>query len=131
VKKGDLLFTYGTLRPGEHADLSNNFATDHVGQDSIIGTLYHLGGYPGLKLEGDDPVYGDVFKLRNDNIVAILDMYEGYPSLYSRSVVRAKSGRSVWVYTYNPSVEGRREVPGGDWKKRIEVHMYEPMARRA
>jgi gamma-glutamylcyclotransferase (GGCT)/AIG2-like uncharacterized protein YtfP len=124
MKKGDLLFVYGTLRPGQHADLSKSFEADYIGKDSVVGKLYHLGGYPGLKIEGSDLVHGDVFRIRTANLVARLDMYEGYPTLYSRQVVESSNGKSVWVYVYNSPCIGKAEVPGGDWCKRIEISAY-------
>jgi gamma-glutamylcyclotransferase (GGCT)/AIG2-like uncharacterized protein YtfP len=120
MKKGDLLFVYGTLRRGASADLGNKMGASFVSHDRINGRLYSVGSgwFPGVKTGGpefhpdDSSVVGDVFLLNDDKIVNQLDAYEGYPSLYDRSVVRTEEGRDVWVYTYNPSVHSDSEIKG-------------------
>ena len=134
MKKGDLLFVYGTLRPGESNGLDRSFEATHVCQDRINGEMFHLGGYPGVtsvsmtSVEFDpsvESVVGDIFRLKNDRIVTGLDMYEGYPNLYNRVEVMTESGKKVWVYTYNHNVDNRHKVEGGDWKRRIAVRAYQ------
>lgn len=134
MKKGDLILVYGTLRKGERADLSSGFysyGVDYLDKDKINGRLYHLGAFPGVKL--DEPrtefqkkepvITGEVFRIRDQSIVAILDAYEGYRSadpdsgLYNRHQVMTAEGRKVWVYTYNHPVIEEQRIPGGDWCK--------------
>jgi gamma-glutamylcyclotransferase (GGCT)/AIG2-like uncharacterized protein YtfP len=124
MKKGDLLFVYGTLRQGEANDLSIKSGAELVGDDSINGRLYDLGWYPGVKLlknNGFDhrlpSVTGTVFLLTDDNIVRHLDSYEGYPNLYDRSVVKTAEGREAWVYTYNDEVGDNQCIRTGDWTR--------------
>lgn len=126
MEKGDLIFVYGTLRKGERADLSRNgpaFGVSYMGEDYISGSLYHLGAYPGVKLDGDTfkegypDVTGEVFRIMDASIKTILDAYEGYPNLYNRSQVTTARGRRVWVYTYNHPVRDEQLIVGGDWKK--------------
>jgi gamma-glutamylcyclotransferase (GGCT)/AIG2-like uncharacterized protein YtfP len=125
MKKGDLLFVYGTLRPGERADLNRSrheFGVAYIGEDDIVGNIYDTGcGYPGLKLEGDNKVHGDVFRVRDESVGPFLDAYEGYPSLYGRTQVETSNGRTVWVYTFNPPVKAERLIVGGDWCLRHET----------
>jgi gamma-glutamylcyclotransferase (GGCT)/AIG2-like uncharacterized protein YtfP len=129
MKKGDLLFVYGTLRKGERADLSrssHSMCVDFVGEDSINGEIYNLGWYPGLKYTTDDfntefpTVEGDVFRIRSSSVVPFLDAYEGYPNLYNRIETRTASGKVVWVYTYNHAVSEGQLVRAGNWRERIE-----------
>jgi gamma-glutamylcyclotransferase (GGCT)/AIG2-like uncharacterized protein YtfP len=141
MKKGDLLFVYGTLRRGESADLSvgqRGHKVLFVGKDAINGLLYNLGYYPGIKEVTDAPfspdlpvVVGDVFTIGDESITEVLDAYEGYPSLYGREVVQSQKGRSVWVYTYNHEVADSQRILNGDWQSRRDVPIqsgYTPVA---
>lgn len=131
MKKGEFLFVYGTLRKGERADLSKqsrDFGVSFVCEDVINGDLYHLGGFPGLKIKGDDfssslpIVHGETFLINDVSIVSILDAYEGYDyehptqGLYNRSQVKSGEGLLVWVYTYNHPVTSDQRIESGDWK---------------
>lgn len=147
MKKGDCIFVYGTLRRGERADLAKqarNFSVDYMGTDRINGRLYHLGSFPGVKIIGSDlpftdemeTVTGEVFRVRDVSIGAMLDAYEGYvppedrkpeyPGLYDRRQVQSDKGRTVWVYTYNHPVIEEQRIESGDWCKNKEL----PIARR-
>lgn len=126
MKKGDLLFVYGTLRRGERASLGDGFygaGTAFIGKDEVNGEIFDLGSYPGAMVVGDyfDPkkprVVGDVFRIKDASIVALLDAYEGYPDLYSRCETKSERGRTVWVYTYNylENMTLNNLIPSGDW----------------
>jgi gamma-glutamylcyclotransferase (GGCT)/AIG2-like uncharacterized protein YtfP len=89
MQKNEFIFVYGTLRRGERADLArqrHSFGVDYIGVDHINGCLYHLGAYPGVKAitrtyDPTDPVVtGEVFRIRETSITALLDAYEGYNS---------------------------------------------------
>jgi gamma-glutamylcyclotransferase (GGCT)/AIG2-like uncharacterized protein YtfP len=137
MKKGDFIFVYGTLRRGERADLTKQFyayGVDFVTKDKINGRLYHLGSFPGLKVDksvefqANKPiVFGEVFRIRDLSICAILDAYEGYQpdsptmGLYNRSKVETEEGRTVWAYTYNHPVIEDQRIEGGDWCKNRET----------
>lgn len=123
MKKGDLLFVYGTLRRGEGADLSRNLETSYICEDRISGELFNIGWYPGAKIPDDGrfeislpSIVGDLFRLRTPSIIAVLDAYEGYPNLYNRRVVITEKGNMTWVYVYNGPVPKEKMIPGGDWK---------------
>lgn len=119
MKKGDFLFVYGTLRPGESASLMGRAGVDYLGKDMICGSIFDLGWYPGVKLDGGGMVTGDVFVITDDAIVSELDSYEGYPSLYGRSQVPTMSGSGVvWIYTYNHTVKSDQRIESGDWQAR-------------
>jgi gamma-glutamylcyclotransferase (GGCT)/AIG2-like uncharacterized protein YtfP len=134
MKKGEYIFVYGTLRQGERADLASGFYSygiAFIDKDRINGRLYHLGAFPGVKSIIEDKAFdgkkssvtGEVFRILDTSIVAILDAYEGYrpdsPSsgLYDRHQVLTEEGRQVWVYTYNHPVIEDQRISGGDWCK--------------
>lgn len=134
VKKGEMLFVYGTLRPGERASLTSSrlsFDVELLGGDMVNGKLYHLGGYPGVKLvsaplsvfdKNLDTVKGEAFLLKNDAIHSVLDAYESYRpddpegGLYNRVRLHSICGRVLWVYVYNHPVLEEQRILSGDWK---------------
>jgi gamma-glutamylcyclotransferase (GGCT)/AIG2-like uncharacterized protein YtfP len=121
MKKGDLLFVYGTLRPGESADMTKMAGAKHLGSDAINGELFDLGWYPGAKAEpshfdtGAPSIKGDVFELTDESIIPRLDSYEGYPNLYDRIQTHTAQERCVWVYTFNHGVTDNQKIASGDW----------------
>lgn len=141
MQKGDCIFVYGTLRRGERADLqkqAHRFDVTFCGNDAINGLMYHLGAYPGIKLltqnfNSELPlVYGEVFRIHDIAMVAIMDAYEGYDAdhpergLYNRSQVLSQTDRPVWVYEYNPPVTADQMIESGDWCKNPDM----PVRRR-
>jgi gamma-glutamylcyclotransferase (GGCT)/AIG2-like uncharacterized protein YtfP len=126
MKKGDLLFVYGTLRQGESADLSLRSGAEFVADDVINGNLYEVSWFPGVKLLSTndyDPsrpvVFGSVFRLNDEGLIRHLDAYEGYPNLYDRQQVETGGSRFVWVYTYRNSVGENQRIASGDWLNQI------------
>lgn len=128
--KNDFLFVYGTLRSGERADLrkqQHSFDVAYVGIDKINGELFHLGSFPGVKTvsaefdESLPTVVGEIFRIRNASITALLDAYEGYNAekpyagLYNRLQTGTERGRTAWVYTYNGLCIPEQKIESGDW----------------
>lgn len=117
---GDLIFTYGTLMPGERACHFFDGKAEPIIYDYLDGaTTYDLGSYPGLKLTPDvqgSKVYGHVMQCTDPTLGDRLDRYEGFPTLYNRVKVKTRSGRDVWVYTYNFEFpEDQKIHPGMGW----------------
>jgi gamma-glutamylcyclotransferase (GGCT)/AIG2-like uncharacterized protein YtfP len=112
----DLLFVYGTLRPG-HAPREIAHVVDQltlVGEGTVRGHRYELGDYPGIVLDNEGPaVTGVLLSLPPDPaILAQLDDYEGFipahpeASLFRRmmtTVIETETGAATtcWVYVYN------------------------------
>jgi gamma-glutamylcyclotransferase (GGCT)/AIG2-like uncharacterized protein YtfP len=131
MKKGDLVFVYGTLRTGERMSLSDGFykgMCTRIGDDVINGGLFNLGSFPGLKPVSEvtgpfsiahPQVVGEVFEVTDNGLPQLLDSYEGYPNLYDRRKVPTKNGRDAWVYTYNGRVNEDALIVSGDWKSRV------------
>jgi gamma-glutamylcyclotransferase (GGCT)/AIG2-like uncharacterized protein YtfP len=111
----DLLFVYGTLRPG-HAPREIAHLVDQltlIGAGSVRAHLHDLGAYPGITLDDAAPaVPGVILSLPPDEaLLAQLDDYEGYipahpeASLFRRvrTTVTLTDGTlaTCWVYVYN------------------------------
>ncbi|TNE37723.1 MAG: gamma-glutamylcyclotransferase [Sphingomonadales bacterium] len=138
----DLLFVYGTLRPGcSHAMAQRLTAeSDPLGSARIGGALYRIGDYPGLVLcdrppdtppadHGDAWVTGDLVRLRDPAAtLRWLDAYEETgpafpePWEYRRLLLpvneigdKRTTRRRAWVYIYARSVERLERIIGGHW----------------
>ncbi len=117
------VFVYGTLRRGEANDITRLHPVPcFVGLAHVPGTLYHLGGYPGLRLQGDTPVLGEVYAIE-PALETVLDEIEAvYPQQsdeYRKREVRVWVA-SRWlvclVYEIQPvHVLGRPVIDSGDW----------------
>lgn len=70
------VFVYGTLRRGEQRDINRlRPAPVLVGEATLAGRLYDLGNYPGLQLEGEGTVRGEVYRI-SPALEAVLDEIE-------------------------------------------------------
>ena len=108
----DYLFAYGTLKsglaPAEIAGVTSKLKS--LGPGIVRGTLYNLGSYPGLRLDGKDEITGEVLEFQDHSIFESLDAYEGYDprrpeqSLFIRRRCRVRLENKdliCWVYEYN------------------------------
>jgi gamma-glutamylcyclotransferase (GGCT)/AIG2-like uncharacterized protein YtfP len=121
---------YGTLRAGykAHAWLNLRIALAYVGTCALEGTLYDLGRYPGF-VPGAGRAEGEVYRIRDNALLARLDAFEGYVarqperSRFVRKVVGVSRARGsivrvpAWIYVFNGATVGRPEVPGGTWPR--------------
>ena len=138
------VFVYGTLKQGRPLDRPALSALRTAVQPaSIVGSLYSLGPYPTVRLDGQGTVHGEVHTFAPQDfgqVLEMMDQIEGYdaadPSagLYTRHVVEAtlslenkddhgngetKAGattRAVWVYEYNGIVNPCDRLASGVWE---------------
>lgn len=119
----ELVFVYGTLRRGG----SNAFRMDgaeFVGPATVGGVLYRISWYPGLVLEGDGRVTGEVHRV-GPELLRALDEFEGLAageiegSEYRRVKVEALLGGEeeleVWVYEWKGAFNEDERIQSGDW----------------
>jgi gamma-glutamylcyclotransferase (GGCT)/AIG2-like uncharacterized protein YtfP len=105
------LFAYGSLKsPYTGAARTLLAGCERIGEAIIRGTLYDLGEFPALLLDGSDPVPGVLWRCPADRL-ADLDAYEGVDSGLFRRVAARVSGHACWVYVAGPRL-GPRLVPG-------------------
>lgn len=130
------VFVYGTLkqgRPLDHPQLAT-LRTD-IQEATIVGSIFSLGSYPTIQLDGKGKVRGELHTFSPDDfdtVLSIMDEIEGYdPSspddgLYTRDIVEATVIKTdettapqttkAWVYEYNGHVDPDRRLEGGVWE---------------
>lgn len=121
-----LVFVYGTLKSGmvRHGVLRES---EKIGEDAIKGTMINLGSFPGVVLQGNDIIHGEVYYV-NERTLETLDHIEGHPCFYKRVKVRScvaddeeecrAVGDHFWCYTLPESYlqEGHyQHIPTGVW----------------
>ena len=121
----DLLFVYGTLRPGFGGERAAWLASVArlVGAAMARGALYRVDYYPAFVPQVDGLVVGDLFQLPDAAaILATLDEYEECaahfpaPHEYRRERVQtAEGGVDAWAYVYARDVAGLERIAGGDF----------------
>lgn len=118
------VFVYGTLRRGGDNDITRLApAPRYLGPATLRGTLYHLGRYPGVRLDGDGVVQGEVYEVA-PALERILDeIEEVYPQQTNEYAKREcpvalADGRTLrcFVYEIAPGrVRGCPVIASGDW----------------
>jgi gamma-glutamylcyclotransferase (GGCT)/AIG2-like uncharacterized protein YtfP len=127
------LFAYGTLQPGCVPRKIVHLAAKlrPVGEGSVRGRLYDLGGYPGAVTDAnaESRIFGTVMELPEDaEVLRRLDVYEECDPLapdtseYVRELgeVELVAGGTLecWIYRYNWKPDEERRIESGDWKGR-------------
>ena len=126
------LFAYGTLQPGcAPAQMAAVVAKMRpLGEGSIRGHLYDLGGYPGAVPEANSEsrIFGTVTELPEDpEILRRLDTYEecdpqspgtGEYVRELREIELASGGTlTCWFYRYNWDPGEKELIASGDWRR--------------
>ncbi len=117
----DLLFVYGALRRGASNDWRMKDAT-WIGAATVPGTLIKVDWYPGLVLEGEGSVVGEVYQL-GEELLAELDHFEGIgkettTGEYQRvraTVCLDSEEQEVWLYQWRKGIAHYEIVASGDW----------------
>ena len=116
------LFVYGALRRGAlHAWRMEEGR--FLGEASVRGTLVAIDWYPGLVLEGETEVKGELWEV-DEKHLAELDAFEGigegsdHPGEYERVQATVSLGAEevkALIYEWRKGTEGYRVVENGDW----------------
>ncbi len=122
VVQSDLMFFYGSLQRGEypykHLELASML--EFVDSVTYLGELRDMGQYPACK-PGETAVHGELFKVKDIKVAAILDHFERFDetnpeqSLYLRERITLESGVQAWTYLYNQDFSDRPVIENGDW----------------
>lgn len=119
-----LIFVYGSLKAGQsnHHWLAGATA---LGRRHLIGARLHdLGPYPMVVLEpgGEGVVHGELYAVDPAGL-ARLDVLEGYPEYYGRSLCALSDGTMAWVYHgQSHQVHGAAVISHGDWGSTPVLH---------
>lgn len=117
------VFVYGTLRRGEVNDINRLLPAPRLeGQGVILGTMYHLGAYPGVVLGPGGVVVGEVY-LIEPALERILDKIEGIEAgsqseyVKRELMVKTDEGQlACLVYEIKSEVAmGKPVIANGDW----------------
>ncbi|MGA2906236.1 MAG: gamma-glutamylcyclotransferase family protein [Terracidiphilus sp.] len=126
------IFAYGTLQPGLAPTKIARLAAKlrPVGEGSVRGLLYDLGGYPGAIADptAEGRIFGTVMEMPQDeSVLERLDLYEGFDPnapetseyIRERQAVELKTGRTVecWFYRYNRESRDLPRVESGEWRR--------------
>ena len=117
------VFVYGTLRQGEQRDINRlQPAPVCIGNSQVKGTLYNLGSYPGLSLDGAQWVQGEVYQITPELERQLDEIEEVWPQqtgeYVRREVVLQCAGMDLTCLVYEASEErtqGRGLIASGDW----------------
>lgn len=121
------VFVYGTLKIGEerakYLNKDRLFSQKAILKNAI---LINLGEFPGLILNKNGIVYGEIHTFSNKNVLQKLDHIEGYieelyqQSLYVRKKVKVfnqelEKEEEVFVYEYNGNITDGEIIKSGVW----------------
>ena len=130
------LFVYGSLRSGFRNPLYQ-YLTKYfrlVGEAVVHGKFYDKGPFPvAIPTAGDSFFTGELYAVNNPEefnwAIEQLDDYEGLnveageKPLYKRELVtvfREGTPSLAWIYWYNESVDGMKEIATGDVLKYLQ-----------
>ncbi|MDR3453242.1 MAG: gamma-glutamylcyclotransferase [Rhodoferax sp.] len=122
------VFVYGTLRQGDDNDITRLLpAPRYIGTATVMGVMYHLGGYPGVVLGAGakaGPVTGEVYAIEAALERRLDEIEELYPQqkdeYFKRLVPVQMAGQRLLCVCYeiNPRyTAGARVIASGDWVK--------------
>lgn len=129
MSKCPFLFVYGTLMRKKsifNAKLEQ-YARFYT-EASVKGRLYHLGSYPGLKLdESGNTIPGEVYEVisgKEKELFIWLDVYEGvhpfggqlpeYERVLAQVMLKDGITCQAWLYEYLPNASNFKEISA--WK---------------
>jgi gamma-glutamylcyclotransferase (GGCT)/AIG2-like uncharacterized protein YtfP len=129
VEIGDRIVFYGSLRPryGTQRHLGIESMVEYIGPARWRGALHDLGPYPAF-LHGEHQVVGDLYRVTDDRIAAVLDPFEGYDpsdlagSHYLRERIELLDPiDEAWIYRYLGAPPPGTLVEHGDWQAHLDA----------
>ena len=113
------IFVYGTLKRNHGAYHLHEKMTEYVGEATAKGSMWSCGAFPAVIFSDEGKVKGEVFKVLYEDVLGLLDLYEGVPVLYERVVVGVtlESGEEVLAlsYQYAKDTSNLEKVESGVW----------------
>lgn len=118
-----LICVYGTLRKGcgNYQRLLTNAEYMGTFNSKPVYTMYNLGGFPGLKENGNTSIVLEVFAV-NEEEAAKVDRLEGYsenkkPTFYDKKQIDTPWG-TAGIYIFVDDLTGVPIIKNGDWVNR-------------
>lgn len=97
----EILYVYGTLRPG----------TGPV--ELVEGQMFNLGWFPGIVLGMPGTISCE--RVEVESLIPF-DLYEGYdPSDLSSSLYIRRPYKDGWIYEFNGNFDLNSRIESGDW----------------
>lgn len=111
------VFVYGSLKEGfgnypYHLSNAVKLGTFFTAPEY---TMYSLGGFPAVCLGGDTSIYGEVFRVTEEEMEG-LDRLEGFPSFYNRKLINTPWGKA-WMYYIEELTGDHDKVCDGVWRE--------------
>ena len=120
TNKKKIFFCYGTLKSGHgnHRLLENSkFIANAISKEKKY-SLYHLGGFPGLKSKGNTKVTGELYEI-DEETHQRLRYLEGYPNhYYEEDIVLTTDNNeeiTAFTYIYNCEPNENNLIENGTW----------------
>lgn len=114
----DRLFTYGTLMRGFRLHRLVSGRAEFLARGQVRGRIIDLGSYPGAVPDPAATIRGEVYRVVDPALWAVLDSAEG-PQYHRRVVtVRSEDGRELAasIYWYIGPLDRGVPIPGGDYR---------------
>ena len=120
-----LVFVYGTLRKGQRNDI-NLYQPQpfYIGSAWVQGQLYSRGWYPGIRLGGEQKVWGEVYQVSVQLLAQLDELEEVAPvpsGEYQRIQIKVECvGQKMLCEIYELSAHCAAQstvIEEGDWVK--------------
>lgn len=108
---------YGTLLQNFGNHRAYMQTAKFVGEATIPGKMYSLGGYPCVSLHGNNTIHLEVYDI-DEETLKHLDRLEGHPRFYQREIVETSIG-PAWIYLINNAEQQgyNTVVASGSWRE--------------
>lgn len=126
------IFVYGSLQKvfedkNEYTRLFHSM-TSYVQKGLVKGTLYMVDWYPGLILEGNNSIHGELYLINHPDLLFLMDEYENAIEEKLTATVDANSydylrkevlinNIPAWVYEYRREIKQDKLIANGDFIK--------------
>ena len=118
ARSAGLLFTYGTLMRGFRLHRLLSGRAEFLARGQVRARIIDLGSYPGAVADPSATIHGEVYRVTDPALWAVLDSTEG-PQYHRRVVtVRSEDGRELAasIYWYIGPLDRGVPIPGGDYR---------------
>jgi len=120
-----LVAVYGTLRKNHYNNyLLRNQAYVGLHRTTPEYTMYSLGGFPAVTLNGENEIVLEIFQVNDNETLKNLDSLEGYPTFYNRKEIDTEYGKAWMYYMENDARDFSRlaKIASGDWNEFTKIN---------